>query len=291
MCGVYDTAERFMAEALQIRRELGDPRSIALSLNNLGIVYQDSGRFAEAKACFDEALILRREIGDRPGLAQTLNNLGTVHQDNGDNETAIALWKEALDLAREVGDRMRQSVILTNIGEAHYRLGRPAEAIKVLKQAEEISATLGDRILQGEIHRALGKAHMLVHDYAAAREQVARSIALFEQARGKPFLGVALRTLGEITAAGAFGGEDHVRAREAFARSIQLFEELGNELELARSCQAYADFLLRTDPDGPGAADAAALRARADSILDKLRASDDALPPLPGERTVPGVVG
>jgi tetratricopeptide (TPR) repeat protein len=290
MRGSYETALRFMSEALQIRRELGDTRSIALSLNNLGIVHQDSGRFAEAKECFDEALILRREIGDRPGLAQTLNNLGTVHQDNGDNETAIAIWKEALELAREVGDRMRQAVVLTNIGEAHYRLGRPAEAIKLLRQAEEISATLGDRILQGEIHRALGKAHMLVHDYGAARDQVARSIALFEQARGKPFLGVALRTLGEITAAGAFGGQEHERAREAFARSVRIFEELGNELELARSCEAYADFLTRTDPDGAGATEAPGLRARARAIVDKLRASDDALPPLPGERTVPGVV-
>ncbi|MGA1551491.1 MAG: hypothetical protein ACO38A_05340, partial [Ilumatobacteraceae bacterium] len=48
-----------------------------------------------------------------------------------------------------------------------------------------------------EILRGLAKAHNLAHDFSTARDYIARSIALFEQARGKPFLGVAFRTLGE----------------------------------------------------------------------------------------------
>lgn len=290
MRGGYEAAERFMQRALEMRREFGDTRSIALSQNNLGLVFQDSGRFAEAKQAFQEAWVLRQEIGDRPGIAQTLNNLGTIHQDDGDHARAAEHFEEALGIARSVGDRMREAVILTNLGESQYRMERPKDAIATLQRAEEVSRTLGDRILEGEILRGLSKAHMLVHDHAAARDYIARSIELFEAARGKPFLGVALRTLGEIASAAGWGGEEHGRAKEAFVRSIALFEELGNEIELAGSLVAYAKFL-EGDGDPIRAHEAMQLRGKADEIRSRLRESEtEALPPLAGENTEPGVI-
>ncbi|MCB9633674.1 MAG: tetratricopeptide repeat protein [Sandaracinus sp.] len=299
--GSYEPAERFFLRALDIRRELAATtpspelaRSIALSLNNLGLVYQDSGRFEEARRAFEEALHLRQEIGDRPGIAQTLNNLGTIHQDDGDEPRAIELFREALEVARQVGDRMRQAVILTNLGETQYRLGTPDDAIATLTEAEQISRTLGDRILEGEILRGLAKAHNLAHDFTTARDYIARSIVLFEQARGKPFLGVAFRTLGEITAAAGWGGEDHAHAREAFRKSIALFEELGNQIELARSLEAHAVFLEQggeTKADPVAMHEAMQLRGRADEIRSRLRESESyELEPLEGESTQPGVI-
>ena len=303
MRGNYEASERFMHRALELRKQMAEDgvpggaeggqskRSIALSLNNLGLVYQDSGRFSEAKDAFEEALMLRQEIGDRPGIAQTLNNLGTIHQDDGTDERAIELFEEALAVARSVGDRMRQSVILTNLGESHHRLGNPEKAIATLEKAEDISRTLGDRILEGEILRGLAKARLANHDHVAARGDIQRSIRLFEQARGKPFLGMALRTLGEIGAAAGWGGEEHHRARDAFARSIALFEELGNEIELAASLEAMATFL-ETGADGDPTTihEAMSLRARADEIRQRLRDSEHyALEPLEGEATDPGV--
>ncbi len=289
MRGNYTAAERFMTKALEMREALGDRRSIALSYNNLGLVYQDSGRFREAQQMFQEALVLRQEIGDRPGIAQTLNNLGTIHQDDGDHGRAVELYHESLDVARAVGDRMRQAVVLTNLGESHYRMNEPAAAIETLKRAAELSTTLGDRILEGEILRGLAKAHMLIHDYGLARDYIARSIELFEQARGKPFLGMALRTLGEIAAAAGWGGEEHERARDAFRRSVALFDELGNEIELAQSLERYAEFLEQEGQAGT-MAEAEGLRRRAEEIRERLRASEAyELAPLEGEATDPGI--
>lgn len=293
MRGAYEPAERFMKRSLEIRRELGDARSIALSLNNLGLVYQDSGRFEEAQEAFQEALHIRREIGDLPGMSQTLNNIATIHQDNGEHGRANELWAEALEYATSVGDRMRQAVILTNLGENAYRQQKPEEAIIVLQKAEAISSTLGDRILEAEILRGLAKAHMLVHDFSQARDFIGRSVELFEKTRSKPFLGVALRTAGEIAAAGSFGGDEHARAKQAFEQSVRIFEELGNEVELAKSCEVFAAFL-ESDPeaktDPVRAHEAARLRGRAVEIQEKLAASgsDEGLPPLEGEATSPG---
>jgi tetratricopeptide (TPR) repeat protein len=290
MRGAYESAERFMRKSLDLRREIGDLRSIALSLNNLGLVYQDSGRFDESLAAWDEALHIRREIHDHPGVAQTLNNLGSLHQDRGDHPRATELWNDALEVNQIVGDRMRQAVILTNLGEAAYRMRDPERAITVLRQAEELSATLGDRILEGEILRGLAKAHMMINDIGAARDLIKRSITIFEQAKGKPFLGVALRTAGEIAAAGGWGGDDHAKAKEQLEQSIRLFEELGNDPELARSCLAMATFLeagpdAKTDPIAQHEINR--LKTRADEILARI--GTPGLPELTGDRTDPGV--
>ncbi|MBX3270041.1 MAG: tetratricopeptide repeat protein [Sandaracinaceae bacterium] len=290
MRGAYEAAERFAKGGLETRREIGDRRSIALSLNNLGLVYQDSGRFEEALAAFGEALAIRREIGDAPGMAQTLNNLGTIHQDNDDHAQAAALWEEALEYARRVGDRMREAVILVNLGESSYRQGRPSDAIAILSRAEAISETLGDRILEAEILRGLAKANQLTGDHAAAKSYIERSVSLFEAARGKPFLGVALRTLAEVHAAS--GAEDAWRdAEQAYRHSQALFEELGNEIELARTCQSFAEFLEQTwrGTDPERARLARDLRDRALEIHGKQLASETfALPRLDGEATSPG---
>lgn len=291
MRGAYEAAERFTVQGLDIRRELGDARSIALSLNNLGLVYQDSGRFREATQTWEEALGIRREIGDRPGLAQTLNNLASTFQDTGDHQRATELWTEALDLSRQVGDRMRTAVILTNLGESFYRQGQPTRAIEVLREAETLSDSLGDRILEGEILRGLAKAHMLTNHIAEARDFIERSVRLFTEAKGKPFLGVALRTAGEIEAAGQSGlgdGSDQRKARGYFADALAIFEELGNQVELARTCIAYASFLdadpsAKTDPIR--AHEIQRLRARADEVEGKLHPEEA----IEGERTNPGV--
>ncbi len=281
MRGTYDAAERFFQKGLELRRELGDERSIALSLNNLGLVYQDSGRFEAARDALSEAIGIRRGIGDRAGMAQTLNNLGSIYQDQGDHVRAAELYREALEHSRAVGDRMRQAVILTNLGETMYREAEPEQAIQTLREAEQISATLGDRILEGEILRGLAKAHMLTHDVTEAKSLIGRSMALFEQVKGKAFLAVALRTAGEIEQAAGWGGDSHMRAKQSFERSIQLLEELGNEVELARSCDALAVFL-ESDPDAKTdpmrAHEIQRLRTRAAEVHDRLHDAQHAVP-------------
>ncbi len=289
MRGDYDRAERFIQQALRRREAMGDGRGVALGYNNLGLVYQDSGRFAEALDAFEEALARRRALEDFPGIAQTLNNLGTVYQDRGDAERAEALYRESLEVARKVGDRMRQAVVLTNLGESESRRGAPERAIEVLREAETLASGLGDLLLEGEIFRGLAEAHLLARQEGKARAYVEAAIGRFEEAGAEPFLGVALRTLGEICAEAGWGGEEHERARGSFERAMEIFERLGNEVELAHTAEVYARFLEGLGVEDVDAAHrAASLRARAARIRSRQADSGEGvLPSWEGEGTEP----
>jgi tetratricopeptide (TPR) repeat protein len=245
MRGNHEAGGKFILDALNLRKELGDARSIALSYNNLGLVYQDSGRFEDALQAFNEALQLQRQSNDLPGIAQTLNNLGTLHQDSADDDRAIELWSEALEVAKEVGDRTRQAVIYTNLGESNYRLRRPVRAIQLLRKAEDIAASLGDKVLEAEILRGLASAHLMAEDLVSARRYIERALGLFEEVQSKPFLGIAHRTLAEVLAAECRSLKDGVEVQKAFETSARIFQELGSDLELAKTCEAHANFLMK----------------------------------------------
>ena len=271
--GDYSKALASTQHALVLRRKIGDRRSIALSLNNLGLVYQDSGQFKLALDAFEQALRIRREIGDLVGVSISLNNLGTVAQDQRDDRRALQLFLEAYEVAKETGDRHRIALVLTNLGETYNRLGDARKAIHYLEQAEEISDELGDKLGLAEAVRGLGKAFLAQHDVEKARAATLRAVEIFREIQSKVQLGVALRTLGEVIASDA---ESHAEAREHLLSSILLFEDIGNDVELARSCRVYAALLrLSTDGEDPTAAgqEADLFARRADSIFARLEAS------------------
>jgi flagellar biosynthetic protein FlhB len=56
-------------------------------------------------------------------------------------------------------------------------------------------------------------------------------------------LAVALRTLGEVTGAGAWGDGHEVKAVDYFMRSIAICKEIGNELEVAKSYRAFSGYV------------------------------------------------
>ena len=274
--GNYPKALEYTQRSLTMRRKLGDRRSIALSLNNLGLVYQDSGQFKLALVAFEQALRIRREIGDLVGVSISLNNLGTVAQDQRDDQQALTLFLEAHEVAKETGDRNRLALVLTNLGETYNRLGDPTKAIHHLKQAEEIADELGDKMGLAEAVRGLGKAYLAQREYTKARECTARAVEIFRAIQSKVQLGVALRSLGEVMAAGSAGGDDLLTARAHLLQSIWIFEEIGNDVELARSCRVYATLLraspdIQTDPDALAEADQFAKRA--EEIFARLKIS------------------
>jgi hypothetical protein len=109
-----------------------------------------------------------------------------------------------------------------------------------------------------------------------ARDCIGRAVDLFASVRSKVHLGSALRTLGEITAAGGWGAAHTKSAREYYARSVAIFEQTGNEVELARTYKVYARFL-KAEPewadDDAVREEANQMHARAEEIFGRLRIS------------------
>ena len=244
--GDYAAALVELKLGLEMRNKIGDLRSIALSLNNLGLLWMDHGKAPNARETLEASLQIRREIADPLGIVQSLNALGRLAQDQNDHASALELFREAYERSKEIGENNRIAIVLTNIGQSHHRLGNVAEAIAFLKQAEELCDGLGDKLQLGEAKKSLANAYLAQGELRQAREAIKHAVDLFGTVRSKAHLAGALRTLGEVTAAGAWGDSHEPRALDYFKRSITLFGEIGNELEVAKSCLAFSSYVGRS---------------------------------------------
>jgi tetratricopeptide (TPR) repeat protein len=274
MRGEYEAALEELKRALEMRKEHGDGRSIALSLNNIGLVWRDHGQQAQAREALEAALKIRRELDDPLGSVESLNDLGHLALDQGEHDKALALFTEAHTLAKDVGEHNRIAAVLTSIGVTHQRMGHSDDAVTYLMQAEELCDELGDKLHLAEAKRALAKTYLEQRELKKARELIKRAVDLFGQVRSKPHLAVALRTLGEVTGAGAWGEGHEVKAVDYFMRSIAICKEIGNEVEVARSYQAFSSYVfssLHYRHNADIQREATKLREMADEILERHR--------------------
>ncbi|HTM43420.1 MAG TPA: tetratricopeptide repeat protein [Polyangiaceae bacterium] len=290
LLGDYEFALERLKIALSMRKDLGDRRAVAQSLHSLGVVWRDHGQRAQAREALEGALAMQNELGDQPGIAETLSILGRLAEDRNDLIEALQRHRAAYELLKDLGERNRIASLLTTIGELQYHLGKPDQAIELMKEAELMCDDLGDMLQLARAKRGLAKAYLLLGDLKKARTNVKLAIDLFGQLRSKPHLAIALRTLGEVAAAGAWGESQSSRALEYFMRSIGLCKELGSDVELARSYRAFADYVTAS----PALKDntdlfeqATSMTTAAEEIFARLKAEPQAAPQRSAAQAVP----
>ncbi|MGO8959168.1 MAG: BTAD domain-containing putative transcriptional regulator [Streptosporangiaceae bacterium] len=180
----YQPAVRRLEAALRLYRELDDPGGIAATLQVLGSVAREQGRYARAidlhaeslataEAATDTwavasahgylgfaawlqrdferataecnlALVLARELGDTEGIAWALISLGTIARYEGNADQALALLSESRDRAERIGFREGIAWSLEQLGLLAIERGDP-EAGTLLRTSLDIHYQLRDR--------------------------------------------------------------------------------------------------------------------------------------------------
>jgi non-specific serine/threonine protein kinase len=243
--GRYDEAGTHHADALEIRRLLGNRHDEAMSLNNLGEVARLRGDYARAAEYYRQAESIQREIDDRWGLAVSLNNLGEVAQNQGDYEAARTYHEQACSYWPELGDRWGLAFSLSNLGFVASKRRRFDEARDCYQRTLSLARELGDRYKIALALRQLGEVATEQRDWESAarslheslnirrelgdREGVADSLesvavlltSIDHPAPAARLLGAA-EVIRELIRAPAPAGrrEDLVRAADELARSL-----------------------------------------------------------------------
>ncbi len=76
------------------------------TLNNIGTVYSDWRRYAQALEFYQKSLAIAKEIGDRTGEANSLGNIATSYYFPGEYTKALELYQQTLKITQEIGDRL-----------------------------------------------------------------------------------------------------------------------------------------------------------------------------------------
>ncbi len=134
--GRPDDALPLLREALQLRRDAGNPAGEAMVLNNIGNVYLAKGDYSEAQTYFERTLELREKANVRPkDLADTLHNLGETLSKEGRYDQALAQYLRAIDLRRNSGDKRGAAIESYSMGTVFDAQGRYGAAVKAKEEA------------------------------------------------------------------------------------------------------------------------------------------------------------
>jgi tetratricopeptide (TPR) repeat protein len=178
--GRFADARVNLLECLALMRQIGNPRTIALALGNLGLVAINQGDYAEAQPLLDEGLAIIRKSSDRATLPIILNRVSFALAHRGDFDRAQTGFDECLSVSRELKAQTIIPQSLIGLGSLAAAVGDFDRAREYLDEAITVGKTVGAWVHSAAL-LALGSNQSLQGDDEAARLTLQESVDLLEK--------------------------------------------------------------------------------------------------------------
>ena len=243
-----------LAQALEMRRQLGNRQAVARSLLHLGEAEIRRGDLQAADSCFDEAL--RKHEGQFSVQAAALLGKGQVELTKGETLAARVRFEDALAFYERLGPSPKHVQLLVCLGEALRRDGLLGEAESRLRQAEEMAMRLLDAAGLSESYRQLALVKLKRGEKQQALACCERALEKSQSNGLRTLIARTLLTLGEIHAETLFDEtvEGEHPAWDYLKRAVSLLRQGGDQIELSHGLSAFCKLLIERRKLGPGRA-------------------------------------
>lgn len=241
-------ARDYTLQALTLSRQLRDHLQAARTAINLGPIKYVSGDWQGAIDVLEEGLAIAQKLGARDVSLSLHANLGGMYVEKGDHGQALRHLEAALQLA---GERDPQQVITAKIRIAQLALyeSRWEAARATLREAEKLARDLNDQASLSTILGYRALAQRGLGQMAAAQALVQEALALDRSLDYQYSKGENLRILGRIAAERG----DREAAQQAFRRSLETLAEL-DPYQAALTQLRWGEWLCSAGESGAGIA-------------------------------------
>ena len=138
---------------------------MADTLTNIGVQYNDLDQPDQALEYYAQALSIKRKIGNRIGEAIVLNHVGTAHLDLGDSDQALEDFQASLEISAAAEAIIPQATSLHNIGSVYADRGQYDLARDYLRRALELSQEGGDPVSIAQTQLMIGTVYAEMQGY------------------------------------------------------------------------------------------------------------------------------
>jgi predicted ATPase/DNA-binding CsgD family transcriptional regulator/DNA-binding XRE family transcriptional regulator len=153
--GNLDRARELLEQNLVIKRQLGEPQSIAIGLVNLAEALIRADRWQATRAALAEAAELA--VGQSRLTALVLCNQGHLAARQRNWEQATGLYQATVAAAQAGGHTHVAVEAMIGLGRVRYQLGQRDEAARHLRTAEALAHQIANRQLMAEVTAALAE--------------------------------------------------------------------------------------------------------------------------------------
>jgi len=217
--GRLDEAAHKFDEAIELSEKLEDFRQVAACKQNQATVRLLQRRYADALNGYKEAQHIFETQNEPREVATSWHQIGMVHQEAGDYESAEAAYRRSLEIKSQNDDQAGQASSLLQLGNLYVdELHRLEEAIVFYRQAADIDMELGDLKNEGLDRNNIATTLRQLKRYDEARAEIMRAIECLQQfpTAGVWASFHTLRQIEEATGNPAAARAAWVQARDAY---------------------------------------------------------------------------
>ncbi len=164
--GLFDEALRYYHESLEVREELGDVDGSVGCLLNIGIIYVNSGKPAQALEPLERALELNAELNNRANLANIYLWLGQVYLAFNNYNTSLEYLNNSLELALETDTKEVVKYIYNKMSEVYEKRKDYVQALKYYK----LYFATNDSLTQEDRRKAIADMQVKYETEATEKE-------------------------------------------------------------------------------------------------------------------------
>jgi tetratricopeptide (TPR) repeat protein len=185
--------------AMGLAREVGDDRLTANLAFQASLLAERTGQTLMASVFAEQARELYEELGDTRSLARILNNLGGLNWLLGRQELAFEHLREAFDLATEAGSPTDAAQAISSLAQVLLGDGQPQPAETAARHALELLDGRDDyREELANASLVLGRALSEQERWDEALEALATAEAGFTQVSATSAISAALVVRGDV---------------------------------------------------------------------------------------------
>jgi len=225
---------RWLNDALQASRRLGNDVTTQAHLGNLGLAYYELGEFSRAEEYFLQALDLAEQINDKHHQGAWLGDLGNIFAMLGDHKKAIEYHERHLHLAHEINDERGEGHALANLGVSYAYLGNVTQALDNYKCFLDLAIKRGDRREQSQALMNMGFAYYDIGNLEAANQSLQTALPITVEMKDKRTQGLVMGGIADI----CIDRREFQKAIQILDEALELFKDaidVGAELRLLHS--------------------------------------------------------
>ncbi len=227
--GELDRALEHLEQCLNLRKEIGNPHDVAVTLHNIAIIHTRKGNLDQALTYFEQSLANWKKIGNPHDIAKVLNKIGFVYREKGELNEALTYLEQSLEYWNEIDHLDGIAIALQSIGVIHADRGELDRALEYLEQSLTYWEKVDNPHGIASILNGIGNILAEKGDLNKALEKLEQSLEIRKKLNNPQDiawtlnnLGITHREKGELD-----------RALEYLEQSLVLCKEIGNPEAIA----------------------------------------------------------
>ena len=143
----YNNALQWYQKALKLKETIleADSPSIAISYNEIGVIFYRQGNYKTALEWYQKAMQIREKLGvETRYTAESYNNIGMVYSQQGDYTRALEWLQKSFRIKEKIlqGEFPEMAYTCHNIGKIYFEQGNYSKAMEWLQKALNIELSL-----------------------------------------------------------------------------------------------------------------------------------------------------